>query len=188
MHTHAVLPQVAMTAALQRTTAAPAIAMSYCSILWGVLADLLVFHAAPSRLSLLGGAIICGSSFGVAWGEKRARQAAAERTKQAEQAAVAAAAAAAAAQGGLLAKPGAYIQLASGGPPSSRSITELEAGSYGTLVAGPVLSGPGPTGPAGAVPASPGGAGSGEAWEAASWESSRGPSPTPAEAPQQAAS
>lgn len=62
--------QVTQTAALQRAKAAPAIAMSYLSVIWGLLADVLVFHDAPNSLSLLGAAIICGCSFAVAYWER----------------------------------------------------------------------------------------------------------------------
>lgn len=65
--------QVTLTAALQRTQAAPAIAMSYFSVVWGILADLLVFHTPLSALSLLGAGVICASSAGVAWAERRAK-------------------------------------------------------------------------------------------------------------------
>lgn len=62
--------QVTQTAALQRAKAAPAIAMSYLSVIWGLVADLVVFHAPPGKLSLLGAALICGCSFVVAYWER----------------------------------------------------------------------------------------------------------------------
>lgn len=65
--------QVTQTAALQRAKAAPAIAMSYLSVIWGLVADVLVFHDAPNWLSLLGAGIICGCSFAVAYFERRSR-------------------------------------------------------------------------------------------------------------------
>lgn len=63
--------QVSQTAALQRTKAASAIAMSYLSVIWGLMADIALFHMTPSYLSLLGAVIICGSSFVVAYFERR---------------------------------------------------------------------------------------------------------------------
>lgn len=36
-------PQVTLTAALQRATAAPAVAMGYLSVVWGLIADVLIF-------------------------------------------------------------------------------------------------------------------------------------------------
>ncbi|KAL6774433.1 hypothetical protein ACKKBG_A24995 [Auxenochlorella protothecoides x Auxenochlorella symbiontica] len=66
--------QVTQTAALQRAKAAPAIAMSYLSVIWGLAADVLVFHDAPDWLSLLGAVIICGCSFAVAYWERLEKQ------------------------------------------------------------------------------------------------------------------
>eukprot|EP00887_Chlorella_sp_A99_P005724 scaffold1.g5724.t1 len=68
--------QVLLTAALQRAKASPAIAMSYLSVVWGFLADVVVFHVSPSALSLLGTALICSSSALLAWEQRRARGAA----------------------------------------------------------------------------------------------------------------
>lgn len=65
--------QVTLTAALQRATAAPAVAMGYLSVVWGLIADVLIFHDYPTILSLVGALIVCASSFFVAWGEKRKR-------------------------------------------------------------------------------------------------------------------
>ncbi|EFN50789.1 hypothetical protein CHLNCDRAFT_142523 [Chlorella variabilis] len=66
------LYQLALTAGLQRARAAPAVAMSYLSVIWGILADIFVFHDLPDSLSLVGAAIICLSSFSVAFSQKRA--------------------------------------------------------------------------------------------------------------------
>ncbi|KAL4458074.1 hypothetical protein ABPG75_012939 [Micractinium tetrahymenae] len=65
------LYQLALTGGLQRARAAPAVAMSYLSILWSMLADIWVFKRHPNALSVLGTAIICGSSFFVAFSQKR---------------------------------------------------------------------------------------------------------------------
>lgn len=63
--------QLALTGGLQRARAAPAVAMAYLSVIWGILADMFVFHDVPDNLSLLGAAIICLSSFFVAFSQKR---------------------------------------------------------------------------------------------------------------------
>eukprot|EP00887_Chlorella_sp_A99_P000617 scaffold5.g617.t1 len=66
--------QVALTAALQRAKAAPAVAMGYLSVVWGLLADVIIFADYPTALSLVGTAIVCASSCFVALGEKRQRE------------------------------------------------------------------------------------------------------------------
>jgi hypothetical protein len=53
---------VCHTTAVKNVAAAPAAAVSYASVARGLLADSLVFHHAPSRLSLLGAALVCGST------------------------------------------------------------------------------------------------------------------------------
>lgn len=52
------------------------------SVIWGLLADSLIFHSLPDLLSVLGAAIVCSSSFLVAIGQKKggARQPAAPVT------------------------------------------------------------------------------------------------------------
>ena len=45
------------------------------SVLWGLAADLAIFHSPPSALSLLGAAVVCSSSFGVVSFERRAAEA-----------------------------------------------------------------------------------------------------------------
>ncbi len=42
------LYQLALTAGLQRARAAPAVAMSYLTIIWGHLSDTLLFHQRPN--------------------------------------------------------------------------------------------------------------------------------------------
>ncbi|PRW32584.1 Solute carrier family 35 member G1 [Chlorella sorokiniana] len=63
--------QLALTGGLQRARAAPAVAMSYLSVIWSILADILLFHDLPPVLSLVGAGIICLSSFFVAFSQKK---------------------------------------------------------------------------------------------------------------------
>ena len=63
--------QYLTTAALKLTHAAPAVTMSFLSVVWSMLLDLLVFHDPPGLLSLLGAAIVGASS----WLVVRAEQA-----------------------------------------------------------------------------------------------------------------
>ena len=51
--------QICMTYALQNSKAAPAIAMSYLSVVWSLLSGILVFKEYPNALSLVGAALIC---------------------------------------------------------------------------------------------------------------------------------
>ncbi|KAL4421372.1 hypothetical protein ABPG75_010663 [Micractinium tetrahymenae] len=108
------LYQLALTAGLQRARAAPAVAMSYLSVIWGILADIFLFHDLPDALSLVGAAIICCSSLFVAISQRRqavAAKAAAEAAAAAAEASVHRARAArlrqasAAAGGGTLQRP-----------------------------------------------------------------------------------
>eukprot|EP00891_Asterochloris_glomerata_P008721 jgi/Astpho2/8721/Aster-05285 len=55
--------QICMTIALKYCKAAPAIAMSYLSIVWGLLGGYFFFHEVPNRLSLAGAVIICSCTF-----------------------------------------------------------------------------------------------------------------------------
>ena len=48
-----------MTYALQNSKAAPAIAMSYLSVVWSLLSGILVFKEYPNATSLVGAALIC---------------------------------------------------------------------------------------------------------------------------------
>ena len=48
-----------MTFALQNSKAAPAIAMSYLSVVWSLLSGILVFKEIPNATSLVGAALIC---------------------------------------------------------------------------------------------------------------------------------
>jgi len=57
--------QFCSTVALKLVAAAPAAAVSYASVVWGLLADFLVFHHTPSHLSLLGAALVCSSTLGL---------------------------------------------------------------------------------------------------------------------------
>jgi hypothetical protein len=59
--------QVAMTAAMQRASAARVAPLAYLSGLWGLAADALLFHHAPSLTSLVGGAAICAGGLLVAY-------------------------------------------------------------------------------------------------------------------------
>ncbi|KAL4425097.1 hypothetical protein ABPG77_010411 [Micractinium sp. CCAP 211/92] len=63
--------QVLNTQALKLSKAAPTIAMSYFAVVWGLLADLALFHHRPSPLSLLGAALVCASSLLIVLDEKR---------------------------------------------------------------------------------------------------------------------
>ena len=54
--------QVTFTYALQKANAASAAALDYTSLIWSLLADLIVFRHSPSHLSLFGAAVICASS------------------------------------------------------------------------------------------------------------------------------
>lgn len=63
--------QYLSTASLKLAAAAPAVAMSYMSVLWGMVLDLVVFHQPPGLLSLLGAAIVGGSSWLVVRSEQQ---------------------------------------------------------------------------------------------------------------------
>ena len=66
------------TQALRLAQAAPAVAMSFATVLWGVVIDAALFDTPPTPLALLGAAIVCASGFIVVHGERqRAAQAAA---------------------------------------------------------------------------------------------------------------
>jgi len=54
--------QLLQTTALQRARAAPAVAMSYVGVLWGLLYDLLLFHRVPGTVELVGAALVCAAS------------------------------------------------------------------------------------------------------------------------------
>lgn len=60
------------TTALRLSRAAPVIAMSYVGVVWGLLADLLMFRDAPNLLALAGAALVCGSSLLVVGFERAA--------------------------------------------------------------------------------------------------------------------
>lgn len=55
--------QICMTIALQYCKAAQAIAMSYLSVVWGLLGGYFVFHEKPNAMSLAGAAVICSCTF-----------------------------------------------------------------------------------------------------------------------------
>ncbi len=59
------------TMALQHTKAASAIAMSYLSVIWGVLIDTVVYKKLPGILTLLGASLICACSLVVSFYERR---------------------------------------------------------------------------------------------------------------------
>ncbi|KAK9829224.1 hypothetical protein WJX72_004585 [[Myrmecia] bisecta] len=63
--------QICMTYALQYAKAAPAIAMSYLSIVWGLLYGFFIFHEVPTVLSLVGAALICSCTFMLGIFEKK---------------------------------------------------------------------------------------------------------------------
>jgi EamA-like transporter family len=50
--------QISLTYGLQKAKAAPAIATSYLSVVWGVGAGYFVFHETPALLSILGAVLI----------------------------------------------------------------------------------------------------------------------------------
>lgn len=51
--------QICMTFALQNAKAAPAIAMSYLSVVWSLLSGILIFHEIPNWISCVGAALVC---------------------------------------------------------------------------------------------------------------------------------
>jgi len=51
--------QICMTFALQNCKAAPAIAMSYLSVVWSILSGILIFHEIPNWISCMGAVVIC---------------------------------------------------------------------------------------------------------------------------------
>ncbi|PRW58707.1 multidrug transporter isoform A [Chlorella sorokiniana] len=67
--------QLLATTALKLSKVAATISMSYSAVVWGVLLDLVVYHKAPSLLSLLGAALVCASSFLIVRYEARSKEA-----------------------------------------------------------------------------------------------------------------
>lgn len=55
--------QICMTYALKYAKAAPAIAMSYLSVVWGLLGGYFFFHEIPNTLSICGAVLICSCTF-----------------------------------------------------------------------------------------------------------------------------
>lgn len=55
--------QICMTYALKYAKAAPAIAMSYLSVVWGLLGGYFFFHEVPNTLSICGAVLICSCTF-----------------------------------------------------------------------------------------------------------------------------
>ena len=51
--------QICMTFALQNAKAAPAIAMSYLSVVWSLLFGICIFHEYPDGFMLFGALLIC---------------------------------------------------------------------------------------------------------------------------------
>lgn len=76
----ACMVQLLQTTAMQRINAAPAVAISYVSVLWGMLFDKLLFYHTPNALSLLGAALVCGASLALVHFEGRATAAQAAAT------------------------------------------------------------------------------------------------------------
>ncbi|PRW33720.1 Solute carrier family 35 member G1 [Chlorella sorokiniana] len=58
--------QLALTAGLRLCRAAPAVSLSYLTVIWGLLSDTLLFHQTPNAVSCVGAVVICLSSFFVA--------------------------------------------------------------------------------------------------------------------------
>ncbi|KAL4431066.1 hypothetical protein ABPG75_006322 [Micractinium tetrahymenae] len=63
--------QLLATWALKLSRATPVVLVSYISLVFGLLADLALFHHRPSPLSLLGAALVCASSLLVALLDRR---------------------------------------------------------------------------------------------------------------------
>ena len=55
--------QICMTYALKYAKAAPAIAMSYLSVVWGLLGGYFFFQEVPNTLSICGAVLICSCTF-----------------------------------------------------------------------------------------------------------------------------
>lgn len=67
--------QICMTFALQNCKAAPAIAMSYLSVVWSLLSGIFVFHEIPNWISCVGAALICSCTLLLGVFEKKQKAA-----------------------------------------------------------------------------------------------------------------
>ena len=65
----AYLFQLTMTMGLRRVAAAPAAAVSYLTVVWGLAAGILVFGEMPNVLSLIGALVICVGTLAVVLSE-----------------------------------------------------------------------------------------------------------------------
>lgn len=74
--------QVTMTMGLRRVKAAPAAAIAYLSVVWGLAASIGIFHESPNLLSLAGGIVICLGTLAVALSEAWQRSLRSEGGKQ----------------------------------------------------------------------------------------------------------
>lgn len=66
--------QISLTLGLRSAKAAPAIATSYLSVVWGILASLFIFHEQPSKRGVLGAAIIIVCTGSLAFAEKNRKK------------------------------------------------------------------------------------------------------------------
>jgi len=67
--------QICMTFALQNCKAAPAIAMSYLSVVWSILSGILIFHEIPNWISCMGAVVICSCTLTLGIFEKKQKAA-----------------------------------------------------------------------------------------------------------------
>jgi drug/metabolite transporter (DMT)-like permease len=77
--------QITLTYGLRSAKAAPAIATSYLSVVWGILGSLFIFHEKPTGQSIAGAILIIGCTGALGFMEKKKAKPAAE-TSQDEQA------------------------------------------------------------------------------------------------------
>lgn len=66
--------QITLTLGLRSAKAAPAIATSYLSVVWGILASLFIFHETPSKRGILGALIIIVCTGTLAFAEKNRKR------------------------------------------------------------------------------------------------------------------
>lgn len=63
--------QVTLTAALRLVEASPATAMSYLTVVWGLVLGYFFFSEIPGLWELLGAAVVCSTTMLLGWDEKR---------------------------------------------------------------------------------------------------------------------
>lgn len=63
--------QVSLTSALRLVEASPATAMSYLTVVWGLILGYFIFTEVPGIWELLGAAVVCATTMLLGWDEKR---------------------------------------------------------------------------------------------------------------------